>query len=147
MVSWLKTLRKWLAFDYNLLQGNLEVDWSAWLKISDKLSLCQGTCFHMRDFRRQCVSLSRELVQLEWFSQRNCLLIRGTCSTWLIFPDKLSTLEEMIVPREWFSQTFCHHMGKLKIFWLIFGLDQLSVWKNKGMIDCSFYGVSIYGTR
>ena len=99
---------------------------------------------------------------LDCFSQTSCLLIRGTCSIWLISSDKLSpyqgnlfhlidfhreavSLSGELVPLEWFSQTRCHHMGRF--FKLNFSFDQLSVWKIKVMIDCSLYGLSIYGTR
>ena len=85
---------------------------STWLIFSDNLSPYQGNLFHLSNFLGHAVSLSGELVPLEWFSPTSYLLIRGTCSTWVFFPDKLSTLEEMTVPLECFSETSCHHMGK-----------------------------------
>ena len=41
-------------------------------------------------FLRQAVSISGEIVPLEFFYQKICRLIEGTCSTWVVCSDTLS---------------------------------------------------------
>ena len=101
-------------FDYKLMEGNLDDHWSTWLIFADKLSPCQGNLFQLIVFLRQAVSLSGELVPLDWFSQTSCFLIRGTCSTWVILPDTLSPHGEIKDIFNWFLVLISCRFERLK---------------------------------
>ena len=77
-------LWKWFTFDYKLLDGNLNDNWSTWLIFSDKLSPHPGNLFLLSDFPRQAV--------YTW---------GDNFSTWVIFPDMLSPHGEIKVIFIW----------------------------------------------
>ena len=95
-------LWNWLTFDYKLMEGNLECNWSAWLIFSDKLSPYQGTFSTWLIFPDKLSPYQGNLFHLSDFLRQPVYTRGVNCSTSVIFSDNFSPHEEMNGLFNWF---------------------------------------------
>ena len=95
-------LWKWLMFDYKLLEGNLDGNWSAWLIFSGKRSPNQATCSIWLIFPDKLSPYQGNLFHLSDFLRQPVYTWGDNCSTSGTLPDKLSPHVEMNGFFNWF---------------------------------------------
>ena len=112
-IHFLFLLCKWLPFDFILLEGNLDNNWSAWFIFSDKLCPYQGNCSTWVIFSDK-LSPYQGTSSTSDFSRQAVYTLGDNCSTWVIFPDKLSPHGEMKGIFNWFLVLFSCRFERLR---------------------------------